>query len=363
MYNKNIMLKNRKLVFVLSPIALSPFLFAISCSNSKKSNEDNEQTSYSFEIESPSVKIYVNKPYDFSVKSLPKNNSVSNFYYKWDVNENYEIVTNNEKATITFKKQGIQKVNVKIYSDSSMTKLLDEISTNVNVEQEDSIIINLLPTDEQLLIEGKPLKYTSWIPLKKPSTFLVEETNKYGVVNTFSLITKIYANSNIMNQNDFDNLNVLLVNNNNYDYLKFEVNAIANKSLSGFGRFPFPSLIEGWKGTDINSSDKVKIIFEYQRNTSSSAKGKNTFDSNKVFFGNTLSSSSTIGWNKLGVDIDLPFMTDFEAKCSIYVNDNLIKTSSSWDNRTHFAIIYNYQNEYDSYNKDVNVLCDNKSKQ
>lgn len=221
-----------------------------------------------------------------------------------------------------------------------------------------------LPTDSELLINnGKELKYNKWIPLKKSENELKNITNKYGVLNTFSLITKIYSDSNIMNSLLFSNIEVSLIENRNYDYLKFQITGNAKINISSFGKFPFADLVQGWNGLQINKGDQVKVVFEYNRSSNSLAKGKNQFDLSNVSYGVNLSSISNVTWKFLkDTVLNLPFTTDFNGRCGIWVN-NRLERQSSYENRVHFAIIYNHVDEYNQFgNKDVNVLCDNNAK-
>lgn len=284
-----------------------------------------------------------------------------NLIGKWNTSLNYESTQiDSFNTSITLNKIGKHTIYYEI-------KNLDPNKSYSFVSSYDFNVASLpltFPSDSELLIgNDKPLKHCTTALVKKDANFLISKVNEYGVLRTFSLITKIYADSNIMSLDNFNNIDVSLLENNNNDYFKFQITGIAKKTFSGFGLFPLSTITEGWSGAQINTNDNVKVIFEYSRNTSSNSKGTNHFDSNKVIFGGTLSSSSTITWNKLGVNLDLPYTTDFSAKAEILVNNKTVKKSANWDNRTQIVTIYNHINEYDQFgNKDIYVVCDNKAK-
>lgn len=213
----------------------------------------------------------------------------------WYITPNENITNYNSlDCIVNLSNIGNHVLNCKITHDN---KTWNATNFNFNVDKKPSL---LLPINEDLLIDTqKPLKYCGWVPIKKDKDFLLcNKLNEYGVLNTFSLITKIYADSTIMNSNDFNNINVSLLENNNYDYFKFEITGQSNKKINGFSRFPFAALIQGWSGYDLNANNNVKVVFEYMRSPTSTMNGTNKFDLSDINFGDNLGGASTITWKK-----------------------------------------------------------------
>lgn len=320
-----------------------------------------KQESFNLEIIKNNETFQTNQKYSVSSKITSlSNDNLDGIEYQWETTNGLSITTNgNSQMEFNAIQYGAQTITLNAFKN--INGLKTKISTNsitIYVEQAPLFF----PDDTELLLTGKTLKYSGYVfeqKLSREKTY--EKLNEYGALKSFALITKMYSNSTIMEPSNFEDVRVNLLDNQNFDFFKFEIKATATKDVNNFGLFPFAGITNGWNGYNLKAGDKVRVIFTYKRSFLSNAKGQNKFDINKVSLGPQVSSDFSMKWHGLSASpsLNLPYTTDFLGGCQIYVNNNKIKWSDS-DNRVFFAFVYNHKNEYSQNgNQDIYMLCDN----
>lgn len=173
--------------------------------------------------------------------------------------------------------------------------------------------------------------------------------NEYGVLNTFSLMTYIYADSNVFNNDMFSDISIKLLENNDYNYLKFSISGVAKKDINDFGKFPFTDLKPNLdkKPLNLKVGNEVEVIFEYNRKNSSQM-NQNSFDTGKISFDkNTSLLTQDITWRKINKSLKIGYTNEFDSSVTIKLNNNQwIKTP--FGNRTLITFMYFVNDEYNS---------------
>ena len=124
----------------------------------------------------------------------------------------------------------------------------------------------------------------------------------------------------------------------------FVLSGEATKDFTDWGKrqIPISSIIENWSGATIQSGQRVELTIKYARNSTSSLRGQDVFDGSFISFTPNVWGTDTLNWNGIDVDFRM-FSREFTSWGSIKVNSNIIKQSSSSDNRT-FLLFVNHEN-------------------
>ncbi len=197
-----------------------------------------------------------------------------------------------------------------------------------------------MPSDVELRINNikKPYGITGVVQ----SSQALSKLNEYGIVRSFALINKILLDVLFVNQG-FINTSIEMTN-NNFNEIIFVLSGEATKDFTDWGKrqIPISSIIENWSGATIQSGQRVELTIKYARNSTSSLRGQDVFDGSFISFTPNVWGTDTLNWNGIDVDFRM-FSREFTSWGSIKVNSNIIKQSSSSDNRT-FLLFVNHEN-------------------
>lgn len=267
-----------------------------------------------------------------------------NLVYKWYVNGELNNSFTSAEFSTSELNIGNNTIKLEIYSNNS---LLCENSTIINVVEKPVESLSF-PTMEELHINGDVRYYYVYSGLTLTNAQFKNKFNEYGLLQSLSLLAYMLCDSNdFINSNNYENIELKLLKNDNFNNIKIEISATVKTSVAKItnitNKIPFAAISQG-ENIDLVGGDKIRLSFEISRtNTSNTYYNQNKINPENIIPGTI--TKDLFFWNKIGRSPLLAYTSnEFSVYSEFYKNDKLEKYGP--DTRSFIPFIYYAESEY-----------------